>query len=359
VATPGPPDHTGRVPTPNAAPSGVSLGVAAAARRLGVAPATLRTWARRYGLGPSEHESGSHRRYTPEDLARLVVMRRLTLEGVPPVTAAATALTADPTEAAMAMASTAGDGSDGPEADEPDDSVTTGEVPAVVALAGDLGVWSAVLPADRTPLTRRPSPAGQGALQRAVLAGDAPGAAAAVLAACSSKGPLRAWEEVVQPARAALARRWEATGPGVDSEVLLTAATLEALRALRRPPERTTAVVLLAAAEGEVDSLPLHVLAAAVAAHGVRPWVLAPGLPREAVAAAVRRTGPAAVLVHAEQPVADAVAQLGPLPRLRHPVRLVLSGPGWAWADLPAGRPALQAPALPAALEVLLEATEP
>lgn len=347
-----------RVPTPNAAPSGVSLGVAAAARRLGVAPATLRTWARRYGLGPSEHESGSHRRYTPEDLARLVVMRRLTLEGVPPVTAAATALSTDPTEAAMALASSAGEGSDA-DLEEPDDAVTTGDVPAVVALASDLGVWSAVLPADRTPLTRRPSPAGQGALQRAVLAGDSPGAAAAVLAACSARGPLRAWEEVVQPARAALGRRWEATGPGVDSEVLLAAATLEALRALRRPPERTTAVVLLAAAEGEVDSLPLHVLAAAVAAHGVRPWVLAPGLPREAVAAAVRRTGPAAVLVHAEQPVADATAQLGPLPRLRHPVRLVLSGPGWAGAALPPARPVLQAPALPAALEVLLEATEP
>ncbi|MGQ7295434.1 MerR family transcriptional regulator [Quadrisphaera sp. KR29] len=346
------------MPTPDAAPSGVSLGVAAAARRLGVAPATLRTWARRYGLGPSEHESGSHRRYTPEDLARLVVMRRLTLEGVPPVTAAASALATDPSDAALALAAGGADGAGGPDPDEPDERVTTGDVPAVVALAGDLGVWSAVLPADRTPLTRRPSPAGQGALQRAVLAGDAPGAAAAVLAACSSKGPLRAWEEVVEPARQALGRRWEATGPGVDSEVLLTAATLEALRALRRPPERTTAVVLLAPAEGEADALPLHVLAAAVAARGVRPWVLAPGLPREAVAAAVRRTGPAAVLVHAQRPVADAGAQLAPLPRLRHPARLVLSGPGWDGTDLPEGRAALRAPALAGALEVLLEATE-
>ena len=30
-----------------------ALAVAAVARRLGVAPATLRTWDRRYGLGPS------------------------------------------------------------------------------------------------------------------------------------------------------------------------------------------------------------------------------------------------------------------------------------------------------------------
>src|SRR5688572_13614063 len=72
-----------------------SLTVAAVARRLGVAPATLRTWDRRYGLGPSEHTAGAHRRYTPADLARLGVMRRLTLEGVAPSEAARAALDAD------------------------------------------------------------------------------------------------------------------------------------------------------------------------------------------------------------------------------------------------------------------------
>src|SRR5688500_13838555 len=65
-----------------------ALTVAAVARRLGVAPATLRTWDRRYGLGPSEHVAGAHRRYTRDDLARLAAMRRLTLEGVPPAEAA-------------------------------------------------------------------------------------------------------------------------------------------------------------------------------------------------------------------------------------------------------------------------------
>ncbi|WP_408004770.1 MerR family transcriptional regulator, partial [Pseudonocardia lacus] len=59
-----------------------SLGVAAAARRLGVAPATLRTWDRRYGLGPSGHSPGRHRRYSAQDLARLDVMRRALLRGV-------------------------------------------------------------------------------------------------------------------------------------------------------------------------------------------------------------------------------------------------------------------------------------
>ncbi len=36
----------------------VGLGVASVARRLGIAPGTLRTWDRRYGVGPTSHVSG-------------------------------------------------------------------------------------------------------------------------------------------------------------------------------------------------------------------------------------------------------------------------------------------------------------
>ena len=67
------------------------LTVAAVARRLGVAPATLRTWDRRYGLGPSTHEAGEHRRYCPQDLAILTAMRKLITAGVAPAEAAAQA----------------------------------------------------------------------------------------------------------------------------------------------------------------------------------------------------------------------------------------------------------------------------
>jgi len=72
-----------------------ALGVVAVARRLGVATGTLRTWDRRYGLGPSEHLSGTRRRYTARDLARLGVMRRLMLEGVAAGDAARAAVDAD------------------------------------------------------------------------------------------------------------------------------------------------------------------------------------------------------------------------------------------------------------------------
>ncbi|MEU8189790.1 MerR family transcriptional regulator, partial [Micromonospora carbonacea] len=65
-----------------------ALSAGAVARRLGVAVTTLRTWHQRYGLGPSQHLPGHHRRYTPADLARLEIMRKLTAEGVTPAEAA-------------------------------------------------------------------------------------------------------------------------------------------------------------------------------------------------------------------------------------------------------------------------------
>lgn len=66
-----------------------ALTAGAVARRLGVAVTTLRTWHQRYGLGPSHHVPGQHRRYTPADMDRLQVMRRLTAQGVAPAEAAA------------------------------------------------------------------------------------------------------------------------------------------------------------------------------------------------------------------------------------------------------------------------------
>lgn len=68
------------------------LTVAAVARQIGVAPATLRTWDRRYGLGPSSHEAGKHRKYCSSDLAKLTLMRRLISAGVAPADAAVQAM---------------------------------------------------------------------------------------------------------------------------------------------------------------------------------------------------------------------------------------------------------------------------
>jgi DNA-binding transcriptional MerR regulator len=52
------------------------------ARRLGVTPATLRTWHHRYDLGPTGRTTGGHRRYSRGDLERLDRMRHLTAGGI-------------------------------------------------------------------------------------------------------------------------------------------------------------------------------------------------------------------------------------------------------------------------------------
>ena len=60
---------------------------------LGVSPSTLRTWERRYGLGPAQREAGARRRYQPEDVERLRTMINHVRAGMPAAEAAKRALT--------------------------------------------------------------------------------------------------------------------------------------------------------------------------------------------------------------------------------------------------------------------------
>jgi hypothetical protein len=57
--------------------------VSAAARRLGVAPGTLRTWDRRYGVGPADHSCDRHGRYSAVDMARFEVMQHALVRARP------------------------------------------------------------------------------------------------------------------------------------------------------------------------------------------------------------------------------------------------------------------------------------
>lgn len=81
-----------RTRMPQAAGLEAPLTVTAVSMRLGISPSTLRTWERRYGLGPGERTAGSHRRYQPADVARLTRMVELVHEGVSAADAAATVL---------------------------------------------------------------------------------------------------------------------------------------------------------------------------------------------------------------------------------------------------------------------------
>lgn len=314
------------------APPAPTLTVAAVARRLGVAPATLRTWARRYGLGPSAHTAGSHRRYSVADVTRLMVMRRLTLEGVAPAEAARIAVgTAVDEEAPLASVSAL-----------PPPGAAVPEAPTDFGRAGGGNVVA--LP-DAGPAAR--------GLARAALALDSRECARILQAAVEVEGVQDAWDTLVLPVLVALGKRWEATGTGVESEHLLSESVLAVMHAhTLAQPVRGGAPVLLAGAEEEQHVLPIHIVAAALAERGVASRVLGGRLPREALAAAVRRSGPAAVLVYASLPVGDA-EQLRALPRMRPAPRLLLGGPGWEGAELPSGVDAVRVGSVGEALREL------
>lgn len=323
------------------------LTVAAMARRLGVAPATLRTWDRRYGLGPSQHTAGSHRRYSGIDVARLMIMRRLTLDGVPPSEAAAIALASDVREDTTLASVT---------------TLTSRPVPVGgPGSAQATGTPRVLGRTIRTPASRRveldepdhadPARAGGGlvvplpdgtpaarGLARAAMSLDSHECIRIIRQHVERHGTIATWDHLISPVLVSVGERWRTTGTGVEVEHLLSESVLSSLRTvaagLRNP--RNGRPVLLAAAELEQHGLPLHVLTASLAEQGVASRLLGVRVPRTALAAAVRRSGPAVVFVYAHLRVREP-EQLAELPRLRPSPLLLLGGPGWNGVDTPPG----------------------
>ena len=300
----------GENPAPE--PPEARLTVAAVARRLGVAPATLRTWDRRYGLGPTLHSAGSHRRYSRSDIARLETMRRLVLDGVPP---------ADAARLAVERVSRPGT----------EDSPPPGP-------SGRLGPLDGVRPGGPggRVLALPGGTAESRGLARAAMALDAGSIRVAVDRAVVEHGVIPTWTELLCPVLVAVGERWAATGEGVEVEHLLAETAGSALRAVSTAPEpRNGRPVLLACAPQEQHSLPLAALAAALAEQGIGARLLGGGLPLAALRAAVRRTGPAALMVWAHAVTSADVQVLDALPVLRPPVSVLAGGVGWAGRPLP------------------------
>ncbi|MDL4772112.1 MerR family transcriptional regulator [Actinomadura xylanilytica] len=299
--------------------AGVGLSVGAVARRLGVPPSTLRTWGRRYGIGPSRHSAGGHRRYDDADVARLELMNRLILDGVPPEEAARSALATE-----------------------------TGTLPpAIPSLAGSAkgrGGHRLTVP-DATPATR--------ALARAALAMDTPTMRDLIGGALRRDGAERAWQELLAPVLIGIGDRHAATGAIIEVEHVLSGCIRDALAAeaaaqAAETPPLTARPVLLACAPEEQHSLPLYALGAALAGERISVRVLGARVPARALGESMRRLGPAAVFVWSQTSWTGDPAPLAELPGSRPPARLIIGGPGWEDGRLPAS--AHRVGSLPAAL---------
>lgn len=287
-------------PSPSAPPE-AALSVAAVARRLGVAPATLRTWDRRYALGPSGHTAGAHRRYTPADLERLTLMRRLTLDGVAPAEAARVALATPSADPVLdAAPSPAGGG-------------------RVLALPGG-------------------SAATRG-LARAAMALDDHACRHLVQSALEAVGVVRAWQELLVPVLTTVGERWAETGEGIEVEHLLSEVAMSIFRPISTSV--TSPIngrpVLLACVEDEQHSLPLYVFGAALAERRVSSRLLGAQIPARALSDAVRRSGPAVILLWSQLPGTADAEILAAIPAQRPAPYVFTGGPGWLGVDLPPG----------------------
>ncbi|ROP39943.1 MerR-like DNA binding protein [Saccharothrix texasensis] len=312
-----PPDHAGTVSeggqeivaAEDDPAHSVTLSVAAVARRLGVAPATLRTWDRRYGLGPSDHTTGRHRKYAPLDVARLELMQRALLRGASSAEAAKYAL-ASPVRAPLTAVPP---------------SLTGGELDGGSAPAGGRGL-------KLQEANRRARGVG-----RAALAMDSAAVQALLADAIEADGVITTWDEVVRPVMAAIAARWEHSGAGVEVSHLVEECVLAAV--VRATPvvaaPRNHRPVLLACMPDERHNLPLYPLAAVLAQRGVGVRQLGAALPADALASAVRRTAPAAVVLWAQLPRYADPGVVTALPRTRQQVRVFAGGPGWERGVVP------------------------
>jgi DNA-binding transcriptional MerR regulator len=266
-----------------------SLTVAAVARRLGVAPATLRTWDRRYGLGPSEHSSGEHRRYNANDLARLTLMRKLVISGVSPAEAAQRALSFE-------------------------GSVTeSGRAAREVQVREELveTLYRAAHAYDRTFVEE---------LLRTEIA---------------ASGITTTWNEVIVPLLILIGDEWADQGTGIEIEHMVSEIIK---RLLHGNHENVTnpinpRPVLLACIGEEMHSLPLHALAAALSERNIQTQFLGARTPIEAISAIVKRSAPPAVFLWAQLNKNGDPEILAELPNVRPAPRIVIGGRGWGSAN--------------------------
>lgn len=275
----------------------LTWGVGSVAGRLGLSPSTLRTWERRYGVGPSRRTAGGHRRYTESDIDRIVLTQALIERGAPPSDATRVAHALDHGDLAAALESE--------RRREPEDDGTAGEpVETIVAAAASHDV---------------------------PLIADVAGAA------LRRRGVRDAWSRVLAPALIRIGEEWERGRLGVEAEHLASEAIGGELRAHTRTYEDLdrSHTVILASAEDDQHAMPVLALESALAEAGLGVHLLGATVPTEALASLARRLDPEVVFLWAslDRPVDDPVREV--VTHIGRRSLVLLGGPGWAVAPAP------------------------
>ena len=248
---------------PNAG-SDLTWGVGAVSTRLSVAASTLRTWERRYGVGPTFRTQGGHRRYTERDIDRVELMRRLVGRGVSAQDAARVARTLDREEIDVAL---------------------TDELSREPAQLAPDDVVDAILAAAAIGNLERLSQLFVGLLRNGSFTD--------------------AWRNVLSPAlvRMSCETSTGALPAGTQEEAIaVLVRELGALTVAERLPAAGRAVVLMARNAPEAEALPMLALEAALVQAGVPTASVGPDTSARAVATLVSKVRPRVLVTWGHPP---------------------------------------------------------
>lgn len=290
---PGPGSDEAGEPAAAAPPvSEIVWNVGSVADRLGISPSTLRTWERRYGVGPTHRTDGGHRRYTETDIERVSLVQALINRGAPPMEAARVAQSLPNDGLGAALLEASGD-------DHGADLDHEQIIDSMIRAARDY------------------QPDRVGALVGGALRRD---------------GVIGAWSGVVAPALIRIGEEWSQGRLGIEVEHIASEVIVGELRAYTRAAGRLDSsgpTIVLASAESDLHSMPLIALEAGLAEAGLACHVLGAQFPAKALASMTANLRPTIVFVWASLPRQEDDEMWKVVTAMAPPTTAILGGPGW------------------------------
>lgn len=266
--------------------SDVTWGVGAVGTRLNIAASTLRTWERRYGVGPSFRTAGGHRRYTERDIDRVELMRRLLSRGVSAQDAARVARAIDHEDLDVALR------------EEPDQGSSTPDDTVEAVLA-------------------------------AVATGNHDALRQLIVGTLRSSRVTVAWQDVLAPALRHVSAETAAGHLAAEDVAMLSdllVRELQALLAIVRLPSTGHTHVVFARSLPEVEAIPLLVLEVALVQAGVSTHAVGPELDGRSVAALITRLRPDLLVTWGHPPTPPLRRAIGELEGVTSVIRAL---PAW------------------------------